>query len=149
MAVAGVAGVGHEDFITGLNQRQAGQLQRGRGAGRDHDAVCRNVHLKAALVPGADGLAQCLQPQGVGVLRGTVIDALRSCRLNLCGGGVVRLANVQKDHGFRAIGHLLGQLLGSLGHFHHIKRFDLFGARRKLHGLDQRTALSQIKTLST
>jgi hypothetical protein len=49
MAVAGVARVGHQHFVAGVDQRQAGQLQRGRGAGRDHDAARRHVHAKALL----------------------------------------------------------------------------------------------------
>ena len=46
MPVARIARVGHQDFVAGLDQGQAGQLQRGRCAGRDDDAAGRHVDAK-------------------------------------------------------------------------------------------------------
>ena len=63
VTVAGVAGVGHQHFITGFDQGQAGQLQRRRCASSDHDATRRHVHAKAAGIPGADALAQIAKAQ--------------------------------------------------------------------------------------
>lgn len=73
MAVAGIAGIGHEDFVARVDGRQAGQLQRGRGAGRDHDAPRRHIHAEALRIPVADALAQLGQAQGRRVLRGAAL----------------------------------------------------------------------------
>jgi len=58
--VAGVARVGHEHLVAGVEQGQAGQLQRRRRTGGDGDAPRRHVHAKAFGVPAADGFAQRL-----------------------------------------------------------------------------------------
>ena len=134
VAVARVAGIGHEHFIARIHQRQARQLQRSAGPGSDDDALGGNVQTKALRIPPADGLAQRGQAQRVGVLRGALGNR------GLCGmhhggrGGEVGLANIEKDHGFGAVGHLGCQGLGGLGDFHDIKGLNLVGARSKLHG---------------
>ena len=89
VAVAGVAGVGHQHFVARVDQRQAGQVQRGRGASRDHDAPCRNVHPEAAF--GYQPLsvrAARAGPGGVGVLGGTVADG--RWRASCTSGGAVK-----------------------------------------------------------
>ena len=128
MAVAGVAGVGHQHLVALVDQRQAGQLQRGRGAGRDDDAPGRHIHAKAAGVPGTDALAQLGQARCLGVLGATVADGALGSLLHQGRGAEVGFANVQIDHGRVAGAGLAGHLLCVLGHFHDIERLDALGA---------------------
>ena len=71
--VAGVAGVGHQHLVAGLEQRQAGQLQRRRRARGDDDARRVDVHAEARAVPAGDALAQRGQAGGVRVLRAAAV----------------------------------------------------------------------------
>ena len=133
MPVAGVAGVGHEHFVARVDQRQAGQLQCGRGASGDHNAAGGNVDTKAAGVPVADAFAQGGQAGGLGVLAVALADGALGCGLHQWRGGEIGLADVQKHHGRIGVRHAAAQLGGGLGHFHHIKRLYFFGAARDLH----------------
>ena len=135
MAVAGVAGVGHEDFIALVHQRQAGQLKRCRRARRDHDAAGWHPQAKTLRIPAADGLAQCVQAQGGGVLGLAGRDDGLCCRLHTGRGGEVGLANVQKHHRPVGVRDLAGFLRSRFGHFHHPKRLDPLGSFRDAHGV--------------
>ena len=74
MAVAGVARIRHQHLVAALDQRQAGELQRRRGARGDHDARRVDLHAEALRVPLRDALAQRREAGGVGVLRAAVAD---------------------------------------------------------------------------
>jgi hypothetical protein len=98
MPVAGVARIGHQDLIPGVDQRQAGQLQRGRRAGGQHDAAGRDVHTEALRIPATDALAQRLKTRGLGVLGGTGLDGCDGRLLHPGWRGEIGLADVQEDH---------------------------------------------------
>ncbi|MOA30585.1 hypothetical protein D3C78_1516860 [compost metagenome] len=136
MAVAGVAGVGHEDFIAGIDQRQAGELQRGRGAGCHDNAARRYIHAKALGIPAADALAQRVQAQGRRVLGMAFGHGARRGLLHQRWCREIGFADVQKDHRFAGVSHFACQGLCCLGHFHHIKRLNPLGACRNLHRLE-------------
>ena len=133
--VAGIARVRHQDLVAGLDQRQAGQLQRRRSAGRDDDAPRRHVDAEALRIPAADALAQRLQAGGVGVLRRAVADgaAAASCT----SGGAVKSGSpmFRKIIGRSVCATSRASLRSRLGHLHHVERLDAFGARGDPHPL--------------
>ena len=135
MPVARVAGVGHEHFVARVDQRQAGQLQRSRRTGGDHNAAGGHVHAEAAGVPGADARAQRGQTGGLGVLAVALGNGAQRSLLHQRRGSEIGLANVQEHHGRIGVRHAGAQLRRGLGHLHHIKRRDVLGAARDLHGL--------------
>ncbi|MPM78503.1 hypothetical protein SDC9_125514 [bioreactor metagenome] len=103
-------------------------MQRGRCARRDDDATRRDVDAEASEVPLADLLAQRFQAEGVGVLGGAGTHGAVGGFLDQGGRGEVGFADVQEDHRVAGASDFAGQRLRGLGHFHHIKRFDAFGA---------------------
>ncbi|MNT02102.1 hypothetical protein D3C72_1365900 [compost metagenome] len=135
VAIAGVARIGHQNFVTRIDERQAHQLQRGRCARGDDDAAGRNINAKALRIPGRQRLAQRRNAQRRGVLRQAALDGLAGGFLHQGGRGEIRLADVQEDHGIGRARHLGRQCLGGLGHFHHIERFNAVGTVGNLHGL--------------
>ncbi len=143
MAVARVARVRHEYLVALLDERQAGELQGAGGTRRDHDAARRHRHAEALGVPAADALAQRVQAEGVGVLRGAAAQGAVGRFAHQRRGGEVGLADVQEDHRLRAAGHLAGQGLRGLGDLHHVKGFDALGAPGKLHGRGVRRGLGR------
>ena len=110
VAVAGVARVGHEDFIALVDECQTRQLQCGRCARSDHNAVGGHLHTKALRVPAADGLAQGVQAQSRGVLGLAGGDDCLCSGLHAGRSGEVGLANVQEHHGPVGVRDLAGFL---------------------------------------
>ncbi|MPN52327.1 hypothetical protein SDC9_199983 [bioreactor metagenome] len=133
VAVAGVAGVGHQDLVARVDQRQAGKLQSRRGACGNDDAPRRHVNAKALGIPAADVLTQCVQAQRRGVLRQAGAYGAVGGLLNEGRGGEVGLADVQEDHRVVASSHFACQGLCGLGDFHHVERFDALGACGQFH----------------
>jgi hypothetical protein len=74
-----------------------------------------------------------VQADGMGVLRGAVTDGARRRFLHQRWRGEVGLADVQEDHRPVGVRDFARQLLGGLGHLHHIEGLDAFGAGRDLH----------------
>ena len=134
MAVAGVAGVGHQHFVARIDQGQASQLQGSRCACRYHNALRGNVQPEALRIPAADALTQRGQPGGLGVLRQPGADGPLGGLLHQWRGSEVRFADVQKNHGRGRVRYLSSQLAGGLGHFHDVKRIDALGAAGQSHG---------------
>ena len=133
LAVAGVAGVGHEDFVALVDQRQTGQLQRGRSASGDDDARWVDGHTPSRGVPAADGFAQGRQAGGWGVLGQALFNGAlrRSLHQGWC--GEVGLADVQGDHRRIARACARLQLAGGFGQLHHVERSHPLSALRELH----------------
>ena len=69
VAVARVAGVGQQPFVTGVGQAGEGQVERAGGAVGDGDAAGRHVDAVAPTVEIADCQAQFGQAEGLGVHR--------------------------------------------------------------------------------
>mmetsp|Transcript_53113 Transcript_53113/g.124155 ORF Transcript_53113/g.124155 Transcript_53113/m.124155 type:complete len:405 (-) Transcript_53113:1279-2493(-) len=138
MAVAGVARVGHEHLVTPLEEREAGELQRRRGAGRDGDALRGDVEPEALTVPGGNRLTERRQAERVGVGRGP----LGHTRDRLPHGGgraEVRLADVEPDHPAPTLGGVAQRagrgLCRGLGQLHHVEGLDAVKPGGELHGL--------------
>jgi hypothetical protein len=124
VAVARIAGVGHQHFVVAVDERRAGQQQRRGGACR-HDNARRidREAVRVLVVPG-DGLAQRLHTERARVLRHAAAQR-GGCGLdNGLGRREVRLANAHVDD--VASGVL--ELGGFLHQFHDIERLDLVDA---------------------
>ena len=133
VAVAGIAGVGHEDFIAPVNQCKAGQLQSRRSACGDHDAACGHLHVKALRVPAADGLPQGVEAERWGVLGVAGGDDGLCGGLHAGWGGEVGLTNIQEHHRPFGVRDLAGFLRSGLGHLHHPKGLNPFGSLGDAH----------------
>ena len=136
MAVAGIAGIGHQHFVAFADQRGACQQQAGRGAGGDDDAARVDLDTVRAGVVRRDRLAQRRQAERVGVLGGAGADRVDRRLLHQFGGGEVRLADAHADH----VDAGARQRAGRLDHLHHVERLDRMHAlrhllrARRLHG---------------
>ena len=98
VAVAGVARVRQQHLVVAVDQREAGELQRRRGAGRDDDAARGDLEAEATAIPAGDGLAQRRLAGRVGVLRAAGAQRLLGGAPDRGRRGEVGLADVQEDH---------------------------------------------------
>ena len=134
VAVAGVARVGHQDLVAGFDQRQAGQLQRGRGAGRDDDAARRHVDAEALRIPAADALAQ----RGRGRWRACTACApsrMARAAASCTSGGAVKSGSpmFRKIIGRSVCATSRASCEAALAHLHHVEGLDALGALRDPH----------------
>ena len=134
LAVAGVARVGHQHLVAGLDEREASQLQGRRSTRRDDDAGRVDVQPKAGGVPAADGFAQSGQARGRGVLAAAVANGAFGSLLHLGRGREVRLADVEVQHGPVARLCGCGHGRSCFGQLHDVKRFDALRPLGNPHG---------------
>jgi len=144
MAVARVAGVGHQHLVARLDQRQAGQLQGRRGACGDHDAAGRRpARQDGCCVPGGD--APRARPAGrVASVYWVRPSAawLRSAAPCTSGGAVKSGSPMfRKTMGAVGCGGAPGgQARRRLGHLHHVEGLDALGAPGDPHGCADQAA---------
>ena len=145
MPVAGIARVRHQDLVARLEQREAGQLQRGGRARGDDDAIGIEGQVLRLAVPVGDALTQ--RPQSVGLRVGdaTLGGEARGGVADGRAGAEVRLADVQVDHAPAAPGRIAdrraGDLIGPFGAFHDIERIDVPDTIRKSHARHHRVSV--------
>ena len=146
MPVARVAGVRHQHLVACLDQRKAGQLQRGRCTSRHDDATRFYINFKTRCIPGTDFFTQFAQACRLGVLGVAVGYRLGSSGLYQRRRCKVWLADVQKNHRLVSMFKLFGHGGCCLGNFHHIKRLYSLGALCDSHDV-KRVAVCQPRLL--
>jgi hypothetical protein len=132
LPVAGVARVRHQDLVAGLDQRQAGQLQGGRGAGRDDDAARRHRRRRSAR-----RYQPLMRSRSAGRPVASVY-CVRPARMarsaaSCTSGGAVKSGSpmFRKIIGWSLRATSRASCAGGLGHFHHVEGLDAFGAPRR------------------
>ena len=96
--IAGVIRIRQHDLVAGVEKMAEQEQHGGRGAGRDEDALGRDVDTVRHAVVLGDRLAKREDAQAVGVLGAAILQSLLRCVSDDSGRFEVGLAELQVNH---------------------------------------------------
>ena len=124
VAVGGIAGVRHQEFVARIDVQREREQQRAGAAGGHRDALRVDISGEGGAVVAGDRCAQFRQPQRRRVGAAPVAQRAHRGFGHLRRGGEIGLADLHVDHA--AAGGF--QLPGARQHVHHHERLDFSGA---------------------